>query len=399
MPKRSQFVAKNPADKTTAKRLPRIPANLDEVNRPASGQRWWQDSKVTALRLRASRLRLTWIYYGRLAGGQPVRERLGWYPQMDLDQARQAAIRRAAAAGHSTGSPTTFADLRTSYFDSIKFQGLAARTQKSYKWVLQNADYAPWNKRKVRDITRRDVLALMDTVHKSGRAHQNIMRPLMALMTWAVKQEYIDASPATKLELPANMADAKPYTDQELGQMLTAAKEAPEPWATLYQLVAYTGQRPSTWSDAKWAEVDPKHATLTISRTRARSTKKKAGWSVPLNSYCLALLKALQKAQGRRRNDWLFGQPLVAESKIRNRIAKAAKLHKASNRGTMHRFRSTMLTKLNEWRVPSETQQRMAGHANPFDGARGHYIPAPPTPEMVEVAERYGEWVNYCALL
>ena len=65
----------------------------------------------------------------------------------------------------------------------------------------------------------------------------------------------------------------------------------------------------------------------------------------------------------------------------------------------MHRFRSTILSKLNEWRVPTETQQRLARHASPLEGSRAHYIPSPPTPEIKEIATRYAEHVEYRRLL
>lgn len=384
MPKRSSNVA-------------RLPADLDAIERPRHGQRWYYDPLTVPLRLRASKRGHSWIFHGRIRGA-PRRQPLGQYPNMNLEQARAVAARIASEGAPAT-TPLTFSQLRLAYFDGAEFKQLAPRTQKSYKWVLEGKDYEGLKSRKLRDITRLDLLAIKDKIASDGRAYQNVLRPAQALFSWAFDRGLVDVSPAARLKLPKNEADPKPYTDDELGSMIHAARKAKESWRTLYLLVAYTGQRPSTWTGAQWAEVNLKTATLTVSRTRGRLTKRGRGWSIPLTEPVLALLQALLKRQGRKKNEWLFGKALVVEQKIRDKIAKAADMSAKSSRGSLHRCRSTMLTKLNEWRVPTETQQRLAGHASPFEGSRAHYIPAPPTQEMREVAARYSEWVHYCEML
>lgn len=384
MAKRSSFVAK-------------LPSDIDAIERPRHGQRWFRDPLTVPLRLRTSRRGHTWIFHGRIRGA-PRRQPLGRYPRMNLEQARAVAA-RIASEGAPASVPLTFSQLRLAYFDSAEYKRLAPRTQKSYKWVLQGKDYEGLKNRKLRDITRLDLLAIKDKIASDGRAFQNVLRPVQALFSWGLDRGHVDVSPAARLKLPLNEADPKPYTDDELGDMVGAAGKAAEPWRTLYLLVAHTGQRPATWTDAKWAEVGLRTATLTVSRTRGRQTKRGRGWSIPLAKPVLALLQALQKAQGHGKNEWLFGRALVVEQKQRDKIARAAGMPGRANRGSLHRFRATMLAKLNEWRVPTETQQRLAGHASPLEGSRAHYIPTPPTPEMRDAVEKYSDWINYCGLL
>jgi integrase len=213
------------------------------------------------------------------------------------------------------------------------------------------------------------------------------------------RPRHIDVSPAARLKLPLNEADPQPYTDSELGALVEAASKAEEPWRTLYLLVAYTGQRPATWTDAKWTEIDLRNATLTVGPPPGAHHEARPGLVHPARRPAVALVQALHRRQGRGRNEWLFGRKLVVEQKVRDRIAEAAGMAKEGERGTLQRFRATMLTKFNRWRVPTEIQQRMAGHANPFEGSRAHYIPAPPTPEMHELAARYAEHVRMCLLV
>lgn len=426
MEKRSAIVVQSPTESRAA--LRRIPSVIEDIKLPPSGARLYQDTLVSPLRLRASRRGLTWVFTGRTPKGPRREQPLGRWPFMNIDQARIAAQKVAAtpATTSTVSSVTTFAQTRAAYFDSAEFKQLGQRTQSSYKWVLgpreakepdkpapKASDFEDLAARKIRDITRLDLLAIKDRVAASGRAFQNILRPAQALFTWALDRGYIDMSPAMRLRLPLNEADPHPYSDKELGAMVTAAREAEEPWRTLYLLVAYTGQRPITWTHAKWTEVSLRTATLTVSRTRGRKSKLKRGWSIPLAPPAVKLLEALFKRQGRQRNEWLFGQPIAAESKIRNKIARAAGMPgekqkagngewqkaRRGNRGNMHRFRATMLTKFDEWGVVTETAQRLAGHASPFSGSRGHYVVASPSPDMRKIAIRYAEHVDYCELL
>jgi Phage integrase family len=142
-----------------------------------------------------------------------------------------------------------------------------------------------------------------------------------------------------------------------------------------------------------------KRATLTVARSRGRRTKLGRGWSIPLASWPLRVLQAMHKAQGKSRSEWLFGRLLTVEQKVRDRVAKTAGMADDGDRGTLHRFRATMLAKLTEWGIDTETQQRLAGHASPLAGSRQHYIPPKPTPLMVEVAQRYADWVEECHFL
>jgi integrase len=145
--------------------------------------------------------------------------------------------------------------------------------------------------------------------------------------------------------------------------------------------------------------VDLKRATLTVARSRGRKTKLGRGWSIPLANYPLEILQAIHKEQGKSRNEWLFGRALTVEQKVRDRIAKAAGMADDGSRGTLHRFRATMLTKLDEWGIDTETAQRLAGHASPMAGSRGHYIAAKPTPLMVQAAQKYAYWIEECHLM
>jgi integrase len=173
----------------------------------------------------------------------------------------------------------------------------------------------------------------------------------------------------------------------------TALHDSPEPIRTIGLLVAYTGARPATWTDAKWSEVDLKRALLTVSRSRGRTTKLGRGWAVPLPKQAVVLLQVLRKSYGRHPPEYVFGRRVVIEQKQRDRLAKLAGMTDPKNRGSLHRWRSTFLLTLNQWGVPLETQLVLAGHANLLAGSRAYYVVPMPSRAQRDVMQRYEDWL------
>jgi integrase len=337
------------------------------------------------------------LYFGRI-NGSSRRQLLGKFPRMSLDAARAAAMR--LFDGGASHTPLTFSQLREQYLVSTEFLALSPRTQRSYRWVLRRKDYAHLASRKLRDISRQDVLAIRDSVAQSGRVFANVMRPVQALFSWSVDRGYLDASPAMRLKLPQNTADARPFTDAELGEMMHACyHKLEEPYRTYFLLIAYTGQRPVTWGSARWSELDLKRGVFTIARKRARTTKLGRGWSIPLAWQAVDLLKDLRKQQGRSASEFIFGRELTLEQKVRDRVAELAGMASSVSRGTPYRLRATFITWLNGQGVSQEEQQRLAGHASPMAGSRAHYIPPPPTKTMVESAQAYADHAHLRSML
>src|SRR5262245_2533160 len=251
---------------------------------------------------------------------------------MTLDAARVAATRTADS--DISGAPTTLSQARDQYVESPEFKALAHRTQVSYRNVLKHEDLRQLMTRKARQVTRADLLAVKDAISAAGRVPANTLRVVGALMAWCLDRQLIDSNPALRLKLAQSEADPKPFTDEEVGHMVAALEDqTPEPIRTLGLLVAYTGARPATWTDAEWAEIDLKRARLTVSRSRGRKTKLGRGWAIPLARQCVELLRAMRDEQGRRATAHLFGRKLVVEQKARDRLAKAAGLTEESSRG------------------------------------------------------------------
>jgi integrase len=316
---------------------------------------------------------------------------------MSLDAARTAAGRLADSG--IVGPPVTLGQVREQYLDSPEFAALAPRTQRSYKHVLGHRDLYALMGRKLRELARLDLLNVKDAITREGRVASNLLRPVMALCSWAVDRGFIEVSPASRLKLAANEADPRPFSDHEVGEVVAALEKMPEPMRTLGLLIAYTGQRPATWTDAKWSECDLRRARLTVSRSRGRQTKLGRGWAIPIPTQALALLKELRKKQGRHATEYVFGRPIVIEQKQRDRLAKLAGMDDAGNRASLHRFRSTFLSTLNQWGVPVETQLMLAGHASPLAGSRSHYVVPIPSKEQVEVSQRWADRVQYLFIL
>jgi integrase len=318
---------------------------------------------------------------------------------MSLEAARAAAGRLSVdGVGATTaGSTITFASARALYFQSGEFAGLSERTKRSYKWVLQSVHYHGFEARRLSTITRADILNLRDGIIASGKAHQNVLRPLQALLSWCVDRQMLEVSPASRLKLPTNRADPNPLSDNEAGMLLAASDQAESPVRELYLLTALCGSRPSFWCEVRWSEVNLKAATVTVSPTRAGTTKLGYSWTLPLSRQAVAILTKLAEAKS---GPYVIGGDAVytLEQKVRNRIAKAALLSLGDSRGTPGRWRSTMLSWLDEKGVNPEVALRLAGHSTgqALAGVRRHYLATKPTPEMRKWCQA---WADYLDLL
>jgi len=389
MPKRSPIV-------------PRIPVDLSSIERPPLGTiKWYRDHLVIPLRLRASSRGFTWIYFGRIAG-KPCRKPLGKHPRMSLEAARASAGRLSSdGAGPAVaGAGASFASVRSMYFTSAEFAGLSPRTQRSYKWVLESDNYVGFEGRRIGQITRGDVLSLKDAIVASGKTYQNVLRPLQALMSWAVDRQLLEVSPASRLKLPSNRADPHPFTDTEAGMLLHAIDEEVSPVREVYLLIALTGARPSFWCDARWSEIDLRAATVQVSQARARTSKLGRSWTLPLSRQALAVLKELYAS---RTGPYITGgdRPFTLEQKVRDRIAERALLGLEGARGTPGRWRSTMLSWLDDKGVGAEVALRLAGHSTgtALAGSRHHYLGGKPTPDMKKWCQQWGDHLDMVRLL
>jgi integrase len=298
--------------------------------------------------------------------GQPRKLTLGAYPAISLEAARELGAKalRAAAAGGDPAREKQEAKVeaqrqvaeevrgRRDLFENVarefieryakprakqkgrpdawqetgRILGLRPDPSDDDKLIEQGGDVIPrWRGRKVQEITKRDIVSLLDEINDRG-APIMANRTLAAtrkLMNWAVARDIIAASPCAGVEPPAseNSRD-RILTDDELRLVWNAADAEGWPFGPIVKLMILTGQREGEIAGMRWKELDFEAKVWTLPAGRVKNDEQH---TVPLSDAALEIIKALPRIK--TESGLVFagrhGRPVTAFSRAKDRVDAA----------------------------------------------------------------------------
>ena len=243
--------------------------------------------------------------------------------------------------------------------------------------------------KKIRDVTRQDVIAALDTIAEGQREGQTakqlsgeVLTQAKRLWRFAKSREWVAASCVE--ELTRRDFDAKP-TKRDVTLRLD---ELVVIWQTLdnpeqcksdpvtiaaMKLLILTGQRESEACEALWAEFD---LTAGLWKIPAEHTKAKRAHLVHLAPQAVAILEALKPITGKQCH--VFASPLRKGQPIYGRTVNNA-LRTLFNRGILpnvtrchvHDFRRTLITRLPDLGFEPFLGHKIANHV--LSGVFAHY--------------------------
>jgi integrase len=182
----------------------------------------------------------------------------------------------------------TVGDLEAAWERSPKWQKLARRTQDQY--VTYMRDLSSMAHVPVGKVARRDLLDLRDAVAEA-RGHGaaiGFARATSALFSFAVDREWIDHSPATKLQKDLEHGHLPAWEPHEAA---LALRELPEHLRRAVVLALHTGQRRGDLSALRWGQYDGRVLRLEQEKTEVRLV-------IPLLKECRGELDAWRKEGG-----------------------------------------------------------------------------------------------------
>ena len=238
--------------------------------------------------------------------GTPRKHTLGSYPAIDLKTARHLASKalRAVAEGRDPGrekiqeraaKPDTVETVARQFIERHCNRSNRSRTARETQRLLDLHVLPRWRSRLLREITRRDVLDLLDRVVDSGKpiAANRTFSAVRKMFNWAVARDIIATSPCAGVKPPtAERSRDRILTDSELRNVWHAANRIGGPFGALVQLLIVTGQRRDEVSQARWSEIDLDGRMWTLARERV---KNDSPHDVPLSKPAIAVLKALPR--------------------------------------------------------------------------------------------------------
>jgi integrase len=245
---------------------------------------------------------------------------LGDYPRMSLADAHKAhaEARKKLEQGIDPGAEAvaereeerkapTVATLADEYLE--KWARPRKRSWREDERILQKDVLPVWGHRKAREITRRDVIRLLDEIvdRGAGIMANRTLAVIRKMFNFAVSRDIVPVSPCLAVRAPApeQRRDRVLTTDEirAFWHGLEGAKMA-EGTKLALKLQLVTGQRKAEIVTAAWNEIDFTEKWWTIP---AEKVKNRLPHRVPLSPLALELLQAAKNITSN--SPWIFPSP------------------------------------------------------------------------------------------
>lgn len=216
-------------------------------------------------------------------GGTHRRMTLGAYPVLSLAEARTRA--RAALAATMEGrdpaeevraakAPKARDDRNTIRALVDQFEKRHLRTLRSGTAVRRQFDLhvlPVWGGKDVQEITKRDVLDLLDALTDSGHSTgANRMRAYLSkFFNWCAERDVIETPPTLSVKAPAKeKVRDRVLNDDELRWLWQACEAEGFPWGPFGKMLLLTGQRRNEVAEIADAEIKGDAWHMSADRTK-----------------------------------------------------------------------------------------------------------------------------------
>jgi len=203
------------------------------------------------------------IYRNR--AGKKRRHSLGQYPVMSLAEARSEALVTLGrvAKGEDPAQEKSDYDKAETVSELVPIfvkrfvSQKKESTQREYIRIL-NANILPkWKDRKLVDIRRADVIALVEKIGETSPIMSNRVRALLSkLFKFAIERSLVESSPVFLTPSYKEKSKRKRVlTDEEIPVFWQKCDELAEPMGDLFKLALLTGQRTGEVKTMRWRDV------------------------------------------------------------------------------------------------------------------------------------------------
>ena len=133
-----------------------------------------------------------------------------------------------------------------------------------------------WRTKSIHEISRRDILSGLDEIVARGSpATANYTFTVMrAMFNWAIGRGILEKSPCTGLSKPTPVKSRnRILSDDELREIIFAARRTTRPYGAIVELLALLGQRRTEVAEMTWQEVNIEKKLWTIPAERAKNSR------------------------------------------------------------------------------------------------------------------------------
>ncbi|WP_054301039.1 site-specific integrase [Gemmobacter sp. LW-1] len=324
-------------------------------------------------------------------GGKPAKLTLGRWPLMGLAEARAAASEAIDKIERGKNpaiekKETKAAKLEAQLSDRDKIKTLIGQFDKRHLSSLKSGRVvrreldrhvvSEWGERDIHEITKRDVIDLLDGIADSGRVvtANRVRAYLNKFLNWVVERDILPLSPATGVKPVAKESSRdRVLTDDEIRWFWQACEAEGFPWGPLGKVLLLTGQRLNEAAQITEGEIRGDLWHLSADRT-----KNGRAHDVPLSDAVRAVLGAVERIEGKP--GFIFTTtgttPVSGFFKARAHLAEAMERLAAEERGeaveiprwTFHDLRRTAATGMARLGIPVRITEAVLNHVSGTGG-------------------------------
>jgi len=260
-----------------------------------------------------------WVYH---FDGRPRRLTFGAYPRLSLADAgvRLAEAQNLLAKGIDPGTRAvaerdaerhaeTVEELVAAYLD--RYARVRKRSAAEDERILRKDVLSRWASRKAKDITRRDIVRLLNDIVDRGAPIQanRTLTILRRMFRFAVGQAILELSPCDQIEAPSSENEReRALSDDEIRLVWHVLETASmEPNARrILRLMLVTGQRKGEVMGIHQQEIDHEKRLWVLPTSRAKNGREHL---IPLSAPALRILAE----DGPNEAGYLFPSRLTGE--------------------------------------------------------------------------------------
>jgi integrase len=241
------------------------------------------------------------VLYRTAGAGSKLRKyTIGPYGRVTLHQARVAAQKvfaaklegRDPAAEKRAARRRIMADRVEDLLETFIAQRLSQnRSGGEIARLLRREIGKAWAGRSIHEISKRDVVEVVTAIEQRGTpiAANKALKATKTFLRWCVGRAVLDQSPAEGVPLPSKeVARDRVLDDNELAQVILAARKIAGPYSGIVELLALTGQRREEVARLQWEELDLVRRLWTLPKSRTKNAKAHL---VHLSEQAMAVLK------------------------------------------------------------------------------------------------------------
>ena len=268
-----------------------------------------RDIYVWDPRLKGFGLRITpkgaqsFVFQYRVDGGPARRKTIGpvgspWTPATARKEAERLLVqvyqgidpveaKREAKRKKETLNFRTYSERFVELYLKPNWRG----TWGSAQCTINNVFIPRWGNRPVHEITRADIVKVLDEYSDRPARRKEIHSLLRKFFNWATDRQDIDVSQLAGMKAPkAVPSRRRVLIDEEIVALWRATENSGWPWGPFVRMLILTMQRRQEVAEMDWSEIDLNARRWTLPADRAKNDQEHV---IPLTKLALAELQLL----------------------------------------------------------------------------------------------------------